>query len=288
MRNEKVFGLNQALSGYNRQNLYPLNFSQWRGGFITGQQKPSDYRIVFGPMGTDTSTQFLIDDLNQTVTPAIPTNFKVFNTSENRQIEFAFLELDGAGGPGIFSAAYDPNFPANSRSDYIIFLERDLRDSLATTWNFTVTFDSTRVVPTDGDTATIVLSKLFRLGDVFEFETDTQRVDAEIAKSSLDKIRVVPNPYVAAATWEERNPFSSGRGPRSIHFTHLPQVCTIRIFTISGELVAEIKHNGEMLDGTAEWNMLTRDNLSVAYGVYIYHVDAGSVGEKVGKFAIIK
>ena len=288
MRNEKVFGLNEALSGYNRQNIYKLNFAQWRGGFIVGQQKPSDYKIVFGLVGTDTSTQFLIDDLNQTVTPAIPTNFKVFNTSENRQIEFAFLELDGTGGQGVFSAVYDPFFPANSRSDYIIFLERDLRDSLATTWNFTALFDSNRVPPADGDTATIVLSKLFRSSDVFEFTTDTQRVDPEIARNSLDKIRVVPNPYVAASTWEERNPFSSGRGPRAIHFTHLPQVCTIRIFTISGELVAEIKHNSEMLDGTAEWNLLTRDNLSVAYGIYIYHVGAGSVGEKVGKFAIIK
>jgi len=33
---------------------------------------------------------------------------------------------------------------------------------------------------------------------------------------------------------------------------------------------------------------LTRDNLSVAYGIYIYHIDAPGVGEKVGKFAIIK
>jgi hypothetical protein len=43
-----------------------------------------------------------------------------------------------------------------------------------------------------------------------------------------------------------------------------------------------------MNNGTAEWNLLTRDNLSVSYGVYIYHVDAPGVGEKVGKFAIIK
>ncbi|MBF8248287.1 MAG: hypothetical protein HW374_1087 [Bacteroidetes bacterium] len=137
-------------------------------------------------------------------------------------------------------------------------------------------------------TGAVDVPSLRSVGEGFEFTTDTQRVDPEIARNSLDKIRVVPNPYVAASTWEERNPFSSGRGPRAIHFTHLPQVCTIRIFTISGEVVAEIKHNGEMLDGTAEWNLLTRDNLSVAYGIYIYHVDAGSVGEKVGKFAIIK
>ena len=98
----------------------------------------------------------------------------------------------------------------------------------------------------------------------------------------------MPNPYIAAATWEERNPFPSGRGPRSIHFNHLPQKCTIRIFNVSGELVTTIEHESSMLDGTSEWNLLTRDNLPAAYGVYIYHVDAPGIGEKVGKFAVIK
>jgi len=28
--------------------------------------------------------------------------------------------------------------------------------------------------------------------------------------------------------------------------------------------------------------------LEIAYGLYIYHVDAPNVGEKTGKFAIIK
>ena len=133
-----------------------------------------------------------------------------------------------------------------------------------------------------------MLSKLFRKDDVFEFSTTAQKVDAELATGSLDLIKVVPNPYVAAATWEERNPYTSGRGPRAIHFTHLPQVCTIRIFTVSGELVTTIQHESSMNNGTAEWNLLTRDNLSAAYGIYIYHVDAPGVGEKVGKFAIIK
>jgi hypothetical protein len=104
----------------------------------------------------------------------------------------------------------------------------------------------------------------------------------------LDKIKVVPNPYVAAASWEPRNTYSSGRGERQLHFTHLPQKCTIRIYTVSGELVATIDHDSDILDGTASWDLLTRDKLSVAYGVYIYHLDAPGVGEKVGKFAVIK
>jgi len=32
----------------------------------------------------------------------------------------------------------------------------------------------------------------------------------------------------------------------------------------------------------------TREGLDVAFGIYVYHVDAGSLGSKIGKFALIK
>ena len=31
-----------------------------------------------------------------------------------------------------------------------------------------------------------------------------------------------------------------------------------------------------------------KDNFPIAYGIYIYHVDAGKLGEKIGRLAIIK
>ncbi|MDP3583243.1 MAG: hypothetical protein Q8S39_15005, partial [Ignavibacteria bacterium] len=96
------------------------------------------------------------------------------------------------------------------------------------------------------------------------------------------------NPYVASAQWEAKNPYASGRGPRSLHFTHLPSKCTIRIFTINGELVDVIEHDSPFNDGSEEWKMLTKDKLNVAYGIYVYHITAPSVGDKIGKFAIIK
>lgn len=284
IRNEKLFGLNPERSGWNRSGIWAFDFKQWKSGFTVGVQKPNDYKIVFGDMGIDTSTQFVVR-AGSPPPPSMPVNFKLFNTSENRQIEFAFLEREHTGGPGVFSAG---RVGANLVSDIIIFLERDLRDSLVITWSFAVKYDTVLSGPVAGDTATIVLAKLFRSADVFEFSTRAHRVDNELAKKTLDKIRVVPNPYVAAATWEERNPFTTGRGPRAIKFIHLPQRCTIRIFTISGEMVSTIEHDSHILDGSAEWNLLTRDHLSVAYGVYIYHIDAPGVGQKVGKFAVIK
>jgi hypothetical protein len=134
----------------------------------------------------------------------------------------------------------------------------------------------------------IRLRKPFLSTDRFRFVASAGKIDNEKAKSDLDNIKVVPNPYVASARWEVKNPFDSGRGPRSLHFTHLPAKCTIRIFTVSGELVKTIEHEEPFNDGTADWDMLTRDNLGISYGVYIYHVDAPGIGEKIGKFAVIK
>ena len=52
--------------------------------------------------------------------------------------------------------------------------------------------------------------------------------------------------------------------------------------------MAKIDHSSTLNNGTADWDLLSLDRLDVAYGVYIYHIDAKDVGEKVGKFAIIK
>ena len=41
-------------------------------------------------------------------------------------------------------------------------------------------------------------------------------------------------------------------------------------------------------DGSVSWNLVTDDGMDVAYGLYIYHVDAPRVGTHIGKFAIIK
>ena len=98
----------------------------------------------------------------------------------------------------------------------------------------------------------------------------------------------MPNPYFAASAFVGKNTFNSGRGPREIKFRYLPSNFTIRIYTISGELVRTIKHSSPIESGTGKWDLLTNDNLSAAFGVYVYHVDAGGLGEKVGKLAIVK
>ena len=142
--------------------------------------------------------------------------------------------------------------------------------------------------PQPGDTLRIFLRKPFLSRDVYRFTVRGERMSKELAAKSLDRIRVVPNPYVAAVSWEPRNPYSSGRGPRELHFINLPKRCTIRIFNVDGVLIDTIEHDSTLDNGTAIWDMLSRDNLEISYGIYIYHIDAPGIGQKTGTFAIIK
>lgn len=59
----------------------------------------------------------------------------------------------------------------------------------------------------------------------------------------------------------------------------------MRIFSLSGDLIKTIDHSDGT--GTADWNLLTSSGLSIASGIYIYHVES-QYGNHVGRFAVIK
>jgi hypothetical protein len=72
-------------------------------------------------------------------------------------------------------------------------------------------------------------------------------------------------------------------------FTHLPAECTIKIYTASGILVDIIEVHNSSDNGIVHWDLLTKEGLEIAAGVYIYYVKARETGdEKLGKFAVVK
>jgi len=113
-------------------------------------------------------------------------------------------------------------------------------------------------------------------------------MDESLAKNKMDQIYVVPDPYVVTAQWERPHLYGAGRGERRVDFVNLPQKCTIKIFTPNGKLVRTIEHDGLGENGSEKWDLLSKDGLTVSYGIYLYHVDAPKIGTKIGRFAIIK
>jgi hypothetical protein len=144
------------------------------------------------------------------------------------------------------------------------------------------------VNPIAGDIAYLKIDTPFSTSDKYAFYTKPQKIDYKKAKADLSKVTVVPNPYVGAARWEPQRLTASGRGERRIYFTHLPYKATIRIYTMSGDHVQTLHHESTFLDGKIAWDLKSKKGLDVAPGIYIYHIEAPEVGERVDKFAIVK
>ena len=102
-------------------------------------------------------------------------------------------------------------------------------------------------------------------------------------------IRVVPNPYYAASAIESSLPpgISSGRGERKVEFQNLPLNSKVRIYNSRGQHIITLDHDGNYYDGSISWNLRTKENADIAYGVYLYIVES-DFGIKKGKLAIIK
>jgi hypothetical protein len=144
------------------------------------------------------------------------------------------------------------------------------------------------VHPAPGDRFLVSTNRPYANGDYFTFTALSAKVDNSTAKTALDKIGVVPNPYISANAWERRNLNQTGRGERRIDFTNLPAQAEVRIYTLTGALIKTLYKDSSPTNGALSWNLVTDDGMDIAYGVYIYHVTAPNVGEKIGKFAIIK
>ena len=141
------------------------------------------------------------------------------------------------------------------------------------------------IYPGDGDVFLIFSKKPFEAGDSYSFQTKAVSFNTQEAKNALKDVIVVPNPYVAFSASELK--FRTGiRDDRRIEFRNLPRKCTIRIFTLTGELVDTIQKDDNR--DFAVWNLLTLEEQRTAYGVYFYHVDAPGIGTKTGRFALIK
>lgn len=241
-----------------------------------GYSRPADYQIQFADGIVDTATQ----GADPTFFPATPVNYRIFNSTEQRYVDFLLFEpiANGKLSPG----------------DNIILLEENPRGEIAPTWQFFVTNKPGEPGDTvyalgDGDFYIRQTTKSFGIGDTLRLKTDLPTTDITVAKGSLDDIRVVPNPYVTAASFEQPLPpgVTSGRGERKVDFTNVPAGSTIRVFTSRGDHVITLQHGGGIENGSVSWNLKTAENLDIAFGVYFYVVESPA-GTKTGKLAVIK
>jgi hypothetical protein len=114
----------------------------------------------------------------------------------------------------------------------------------------------------------------------------------EKVKSEGLKVVVYPNPYRIDGNYSDNKYEEGGTYGKRIRFANLPPRCTIRIYTLDGDLVKEIDHekDAHALDATVgEWDLISRNTQAVVSGIYIFSVQDKDTGDnQVGKFVIIK
>jgi hypothetical protein len=107
-----------------------------------------------------------------------------------------------------------------------------------------------------------------------------------------DEVYVVPNPATAAslAPWRLEPNMDDPSGVK-IEFRNLPECrATVRVFTVAGDLVEVLYHDGSAGDGTLEWDLVSRNGQEITSGVYLFTVDPqeGQFPKTVGSFVVIR
>jgi len=142
-----------------------------------------------------------------------------------------------------------------------------------------------------------------------EWKIDIKAMSMEPEDADLSKVKVVPNPYMGSSFLD------LSTNSRRIEFVNLPDKCTIRIYTLSGNLVNVLNHvgasrqgwgnytdwdriNAQSLEpavytgydnhgGTEPWGLRNRFGQTVASGLYFFHVTDQRGETHTGKFYII-
>lgn len=115
-------------------------------------------------------------------------------------------------------------------------------------------------------------------------------------------VTVYPNPYRIQAAWSD-----GGSRTQKLYFTNLPPRAEIRVYTLAGDIVAQMQHdaatyrgdirwysqfsgpNRVLATGEHAWDLLSEATQQIATGMYLFSVrDLDTGHTQTGRFVVIK
>jgi len=182
--------------------------------------------------------------------------------------------------------------------DGVVYHYRFTNENLLDGWQYAYAVTSFDRGDPDNNLPSLESSALLSVGRAFPGP----------AANTGREITVFPNPYRASSLWDGRGDDGVQERSRLIYFANLPDRCTIKIYTLAGDLVDTIEHDGETYTGADigwfdqfapgekvfsggihAWDLVTKSDQALATGLYLYTVEDNSSGELFrGKFAVIK
>ena len=127
----------------------------------------------------------------------------------------------------------------------------------------------------------------------FEGVSPTELTTETEINEALDMINVVPNPYYGYSAYE------TSQFTNTVKISNLPAKCTVTIYSIDGKFIRQYKRDeagtsqgdrnnapvmNSQISPALEWDIKNSKGIPVASGVYLIHVDADGLGERVIKW----
>ena len=114
---------------------------------------------------------------------------------------------------------------------------------------------------------------------MYQFSLDglaTLTEDNPAAEEALNLINMVPNPYYGYSQYEVN------KVDNRVKITNLPVECSIQIYTLNGTLVKSFSKDSPAT--SIDWNLKNNKGIPISSGVYLIHINAPGIGERVIKW----
>lgn len=125
----------------------------------------------------------------------------------------------------------------------------------------------------------------------------TEKNDS-VAKTALDIIRLVPNPYLGYSAYE------TDQNSNIVKITNLPNKCNITIVSLDGVIIRKLSRSIDVdpatnqridvsdgasidelnPDNSINWDMKNDKGITVGSGIYLFHVEAPGIGQRTLKW----
>jgi len=251
------------------------------GGSDDPEFLQSDLELRFTDTGQNATRNTRAVDMAWTQAPGwIP--FEVWDLEHNRQLCVGTADFNHSGG--VQDTTLE-NWEQTLDPDWIFVYDRDYAVYQDTLLEM---FDN----PYSGWAWEFDPASKFSLGDVLQLHflnpvepgvdryTWTTVSANRYDQASLEQIQVFPNPFLGYDT-----EMAGGSDPY-VTISNLPSTgCTVRIYSLGGQLVRRIDHQS----GSYEiWDLRNTHGAYAASGMYLVHIEVPVLGSKILKLAVFQ
>ena len=212
-------------------------------------------------------------------------------------------QWDKAGNSVGFNNGFDPvrlSSPVFFEGDTTAYWYRYELDQLLNGWQYMVIV--TAFDEGDEELGIGSLESSF-VENAFRVFPGTDPVSADVWDTT--EVGVYPNPYYLNAAWD-----GSTNTTRKLIFYNLPERCEITVYSLAGDLIAQMEHDADTYDGAGAqwfdnfagnpdqrvfsggehaWDVLSGSKQTITQGLYVFSVRNLDTDEvRTGRFAVLR